>query len=308
MTLTELKYIISVARERHFGRAAEACFVSQPTLSVAIKKLEAELSISLFERGSGEVTVTPVGALVVQQAQKVLDEAGVIKELAKIGKDPLSGALRLGIIHTVAPYLLPYLMPLQLERMPKMPLLLQENFTAQLLERLKAGEVDCVVLAEPFQDVGLDVYPLYDEVFDVAVPKSHPFAQRDFVDIEDLKNETMLLLGMGHCFRDHVIEACPDSPRFLQSQNGIQTAFEGSSLETLRHMVAMGVGITLLPRSSVQGTIVDSSLLKYIPLKSPQPKRRIVLACRKSYTRPEAIRALVQQIHDCGVPGVDFIK
>ena len=170
MTLTELRYIVAVARERHFGRAAEACFVSQPTLSVAIKKLEEELDVKIFERGASEVSVTPLGEEIVRQAQAVIEQAAAIKEIAKRGKDPLAGPLRLGVIYTIGPYLLPDLVRQAIERVPQMPLMLQENFTAKLLEMLRTGELDCAIMAEPFPDTGLAVAPLYDEPFMAAVP------------------------------------------------------------------------------------------------------------------------------------------
>ena len=206
MTLTELKYIVAVAREKHFGHAAEACHVSQPTLSVAIKKLEEELEVKLFERSASEVAVTPLGEEIVRQAQTVLEQAASIKEIAKRGKDPLSGPLKLGVIYTIGPYLLPDLVRQVIERSPQMPLMLQENFTVKLLEQLRLGEIDAAILAEPFPDTNLAVAPLYDEPFYAAVPVSHPLAQKGSVTAEELKQETMLLLGNGHCFRDHVLE------------------------------------------------------------------------------------------------------
>ena len=170
MTLTELKYIVAVARERHFGKAADACFVSQPTLSVAVKKLEEELDVKLFERSANEVTVTPLGEEIVRQAQSVLEQAANIKDIAKRGKDPLAGALKLGVIYTIAPYLLPDLVRQVITRTPQMPLMLQENFTVKLLEMLRTGDIDCAIMAEPFPDTGLAVAPLYDEPFMAALP------------------------------------------------------------------------------------------------------------------------------------------
>ena len=184
MTLTELRYIVAVARERHFGRAAEACFVSQPTLSVAIKKLEEELDVKLFERGANEVSVTPLGEEIVRQAQSVIAQAAAIKEIAKRGKDPVSGPLRLGVIYTIGPYLLPDLVRQAIERVPQMPLVLQENFTVKLLEMLRTGELDCAIVAEPFPDAGLAVAPLYDEPFMVAVPSGHALAKRKSISAE----------------------------------------------------------------------------------------------------------------------------
>mgnify|MGYP002682533144 CR=1 FL=1 len=193
MTLTELKYIVAVARERHFGKAAEACYVSQPTLSVAVKKLEEELEVKLFERSANEVTVTPLGEEIVRQAQSVLEQAANIKDIAKRGKDPLAGPLKLGVIYTIAPYLLPDLVRQVIQRTPQMPLVLQENFTVKLLEMLRTGEIDCAILAEPFPDTGLASAPLYDEPFLAAVPMNHALASQASVSTEALKKETMLL-------------------------------------------------------------------------------------------------------------------
>ncbi len=251
MTLTELKYIVAVARERHFGRAAEACFVSQPTLSVAIKKLEEELGTQIFERRSNEVTVTPVGERIVGQAQRVLDEAGRIKEIARQGKDPLAGPLRLGVIYTIGPYLLPGLVRQLLKDAPEMPLLLTENFTVKLMELLKNGEIDVAIMALPLPQTGLLLQPVYDEPFIVAMPRHHAWTKRKSIPSEDLKKETMLLLGTGHCFRDQVLEVCPELSRFSSSAEGIQKTFEGSSLDTIRHMVGSGLGLTVLPITSV---------------------------------------------------------
>jgi LysR family hydrogen peroxide-inducible transcriptional activator len=302
MTLTELKYIVAVARERHFGRAAEACHVSQPTLSVAVKKLEEELDVKLFERGASEVSTTPLGAQIVRQAQQVIEQAAAIREIAKTGKDPVSGPLRLGVIYTVGPYLLPDLVRQAIERVPQMPLMLQENFTVRLLEMLRTGELDCAILAEPFPDTGLAVAPLYDEPFMAAVPRKHPIAARPSISAEELKNETMLLLGTGHCFRDHVLEVCPEYARFATGAEGIRKSFEGSSLETIKHMVASGMGITVVPRLSVPAD--PQPHVAYVPFSEPVPTRRIVLAWRRTFPRYEAIAALRNCVYACSLQGV----
>ncbi|MED5621053.1 LysR substrate-binding domain-containing protein [Ideonella sp. BN130291] len=302
MTLTELRYIVAVAREKHFGRAAEACFVSQPTLSVAIKKLEEELDVKLFERGANEVSVTPLGEAIVRQAQAVIEQAQAIKEIAKRGKDPLDGALKLGIIYTIGPYLLPELVRNAIEKTPQMPLMLQENFTVKLLEMLRTGDLDCAIMAEPFPDAGLAIAPLYDEPFMVAVPKNHALAQRKSISSEELKKETMLLLGTGHCFRDHVLEVCPEFARFSSDAEGIRKSFEGSSLETIKHMVASGMGVTVVPQLSVPKE--RGSLVQYIPFSEPVPTRRVVLAWRRTFTRYEAIAALRNAVYACKLDGV----
>jgi LysR family hydrogen peroxide-inducible transcriptional activator len=317
MTLTELKYIVAVAREKHFGHAADACYVSQPTLSVAIKKLEEELDVKLFERSAGEVTVTPLGEEIVRQAQSVLEQAAAIKEIAKRGKDPLAGPLTLGVIYTIGPYLLPELVRQSIARTPQMPLMLQENFTVKLLEMLRTGEIDCAVLAEPFPDTGLAMAPLSDEPFMAAVPSTHPLATKKTVSAEELKSETMLLLGAGHCFRDHVLEVCPEFARFSSNAEGIRKSFEGSSLETIKHMVAAGMGVTLVPRLSVPRDALltvsrrrksDESYVRYLPIREADggapPMRRVVLAWRRSFTRYEAIAALRNAIYACELPGV----
>ena len=306
MTLTELKYIVAVAREKHFGRAAEACFVSQPTLSVAVKKLEEELDVKLFERGAVEVSVTPLGEQIVRQAQQVIEQAAALKEMAKLGKDPLSGPLRLGVIYTIGPYLLPDLVRQAITRVPQMPLMLQENFTAKLLDMLRLGELDCAILAEPFPDTGLAMAPLYDEPLVAAVPAKHPLAKRKTLTAEELKAENMLLLGTGHCFRDHVLEVCPEYARFAspttQGGDGMRKSFEGSSLETIKYMVASGMGVTVVPQLSVPAE--PQQHIKYVKFSAPVPTRRVVLAWRRTFPRYEAIAALRNAIYACPLPGV----
>ncbi len=311
MTLTELRYIVAVARERHFGRAAEACFVSQPTLSIAIKKLEEELDVKIFERGGNDVTVTPIGGDIVEQAQRVIEQASAIKELARSGKDPLSGALRLGVIYTIGPYLLPVLVRQIIERVPQMPLVLQENLTVRLLEMLRVGELDVAIMAEPFPDAGLEIAPLYEEPFMVAVPRHHPLALKKSITAEALKTETMLLLGAGHCFRDQVLEVCPEFARFSPDTDGIRKTFEGSSLETIKHMVASGMGITVVPKMSVPIAQSDDALVSYLAFEGdarhPAPTRRVVLAWRKSFTRLKAIEALHDAVMACELNGATKI-
>jgi LysR family hydrogen peroxide-inducible transcriptional activator len=322
MTLIELGYVVAVARAKHFGWAAQACLVSQPTLSVAVKKLEDELDVKLFERGAGEVTVTPLGAEIVRQAQSVLEQAAAIREMARRGQDRLAGPLKLGVIYTIGPYLLPDLVRQAIKRTPQMPLILQENFTAHLLEMLRTGEIDCAILAEPFPDAGLALAPLYDEPFLAAVPAAHPLAGRAGVTTSQLKNETMLLLGAGHCFRDHVLQFCPEFAGSGVAGEGIRKDFEGSSLETIKHMVAAGMGVTLVPRLSVSASALaaadahasaphphdDADLVRYLPVKDAEtgdaPARRVTLVWRRSFTRYEAIAALRNAIYACELPGV----
>ncbi|MDQ2779490.1 MAG: LysR substrate-binding domain-containing protein [Pseudomonadota bacterium] len=306
MTLTELKYIVAVAREKHFGRAADACFVSQPTLSVAVKKLEDELAVKLFERGAAEVSVTPLGVEIVRQAQQVIEQAAAIKDIAKRGQDPVAGPLRVGIIYTIGPYLLPELVRKVIERTPQMPLMLQEHFTVRLLEMLRNGEIDCAVIAEPFPDAGLAVAPLYDEPFMAAVPVGHALAKRKQISTDELKAQTMLLLGTGHCFRDHVLQVCPEYGRFAspdyKDAEGIRKTFEGSSLETIKYMVASGMGVTVVPQLSVP--VEPDPNIRYVKFTPPVPTRRVVLVWRRSFPRYEAIAALRNAVYACKLAGV----
>ncbi len=307
MTLTELRYVVAVAREKHFGRAAEACSVSQPTLSVSVKKLEDELDVRIFERGASEVSVTPLGEEIVRQAQQVIEAAAEIKETARRRKDPLNGPLRLGVIYTIGPYLLPDLVRQAIARTPQMPLVLLENFTVKLLELLRTGELDCAIMAEPFPDTGLAIAPLYDEPFVVAVPKAHPLAKRKSIGADELKGEQMLLLGTGHCFRDHVLDVCPEYAPFTGGgpafgDGGMRKTFEGSSLETIRYMVASGMGVTVVPQLAVPASRDEH--IAYVAFTRPAPTRRVVLAWRRSFTRYEAIAELRNAIYACDLAGV----
>jgi LysR family hydrogen peroxide-inducible transcriptional activator len=305
MTLTELRYIVAVARERHFGRAAEACFVSQPTLSVAVKKLEEELGLALFERGPGEVSITPPGQKIVEQAQRVLEEAARLRELAAAGRDPLVGPLRLGAIYTIGPYLLPKLVPILRRTAPQMPLHIQENFTHVLSESLKNGEADVILIALPFEESGIVTRAVYDEPFLVAVPKGHEWEGRKRVSSEELTSESLLLLGEGHCFRDQVLDICHVVR--AKERSSLARTVEGGSLETIRQMVASGVGVTVLPSTSV-GAGSTGDLIRIVPFARQAPTRRVGLAWRRSFPRPEAIEALRKAILACNLPNVTKLE
>jgi len=302
MTLTELRYVVAVARERHFGRAAETCFVSQPTLSVAVKKLEEELGLTLFERGPGEVSVTPSGQKIIEQAQRVLEEASRIREIAAAGRDPLAGPLRLGAIYTIGPYLLPKLIPILRRTAPAMQLLIQENFTHRLAGELKNGEVDVILVALPFEEPGVLTRAVYDEPFLVAVPKGHPWEGRKRVTSEELTSESLLLLGEGHCFRDQVLEICHTVR--ARERSPLARTLEGGSLETIRQMVAGGVGVTVLPATST-GAGGAGDLIRILPFARPVPTRRVAIAWRRSFPRPEAIEVLRKSILACNLPQVE---
>ena len=303
MTLTELRYVVALARERHFGRAAEKCFVSQPTLSVAVKKLEDELGAILFERGQNEVRPTPVGEQIVAQAERVLAEANRVKELADSAGDPLAGPLRLGAIYTIGPYLLPRLVPLIKQRAPKMPLMIEESFTVRLLESLKRGDLDVAVLALPIDEPGLVAQPVYDEAFRVLVPATHSWAKRKAaIAADELIAEPLLMLGRGNCFRDQVLDLC------THAGNGGPQVLEGSSLETIRLMVASGVGITVMPATAVDGLPKDDPLLRVRAFGNPQPTRRVGLVWRASFPRHQAIDLLRRALLDCKLPGTTAVR
>lgn len=296
MTLTELRFIVALARERHFGRAAKACFVSQPTLSVAVRKLETELGVQLFERGLGEATPTTAGQRIIEQAQRVLEEAAAIKELAREAQDPLQGPLRVGAIYTIGPYLFPSLIPILHKRAPAMPLLIEESFTANLTERLKQGELDVILISLPFEEPGIAIAPLYDEPFVVVLPAAHPWNERSSIKAGQLADETMLLLGPGNCFRDQVLQLCPACHR---SAGGMQRSLEGGSIETIRHMVASGIGVTVLPCTAAGADKYSRRLITIRPFTRPVPTRRVAVAWRSSFARPQAIEALRAAILAC---------
>lgn len=258
VTLTELRYIVTLARERHFGRAAERCHVSQPTLSVALKKVEQRYGVVLFERSSADVRLTMIGEQIAGQAERVLEEADRLKEIVVQGKDPLQGPLRLGVIYTIAPYLLPQLIPALHARAPRMPLFLQENFTVSLAAQLRRGDLDVIVVALPFGEPGIVSRVVYEEPFCVVMPSGHPLAQQSLIDVEQMAAHNLLLLGNGNCFRDQVVQACPQ----LSAPGGTEGALEGSSLETVRYMVASGAGISVVPASAAASWPQDDSLLQ----------------------------------------------
>lgn len=292
MTLTELRYIVTTAAERHFGRAAEKCFVSQPTLSVAIRKLEAELGIQIFERATRDVKITPVGEKIVELARKTLEQAAAIKQVAEAGQDELVGPLRVGAIHTVGPYLLPDLIPNMIELAPQMPLVVEENYTHILKERLKTGELDAAIVSLPFDGSGVLVTPLYEEPFVLVFPAAHPLAHTKKLRPEVLQDEHLLLLGHGHCFRDQVLNACP---WYAASTPG-QPVLEGSSLETIRHMVASGIGVTVLPCTAAGADRYSQRLIEIRRFPRPAPNRRIVLTSRRGFPRPRAVATVAQAV------------
>ena len=304
MTLTELRYVVTLARERHFGRAAERCHVSQPTLSVAVKKLEDELGIPLFERSKSSIRVTESGQRIIEQAQRVLDQVNVIKDMALDGKNQLNSPLKVGAIYTIGPYLFPHLLPELRRAAPDMPLYIEENSTASLRQKLRHSELDAIIIALPFEEPEVLTLPLYDEPFVVLLPAAHPLAKKEQLTAEELAKEQLLLLGPGHCFRDQVLESCPPlvetvTKRVDQGSPALVT--EGSSLETIRHMVASGLGITVLPLSAATGMQYQEDILAVRPFAPPVPFRTVALSWRVTFPRPKAIDVLSLAASQCRV-------
>ncbi|MCP5162410.1 MAG: hydrogen peroxide-inducible genes activator [Hahellaceae bacterium] len=311
MTLTELRYIVTLAQEKHFGRAAEKCFVSQPTLSVAVKKLEDELGVALFERSKGQITVTVIGERFVNQAHKVLDQANVLKDIAQGGKDQLGVPLRVGAIYTVGPYLFPHLIPQLRAIAPQMPLYVEESYTATLREKLRQTELDAIVVALPFHEPDVVTLPLYEEPFVVLLPAGHPLAALERIHSDALLADNLLMLGPGHCFRDQVFESCPallkavSTTRADDAPHGLIT--EGSSLETIRHMVASGLGISILPLSAAGVGQYQEDVLTIRPFADNIPKRTVGLAWRVTFPRPNAIDVVARAASSCRLstaPGI----
>jgi len=296
MTFTELRYLVAIANERSFGRAAQKCFVSQPALSVAIQKLEEELGARLFERSKSEVTVTPVGARIVEQAHKVLEEMARIREIAQAGRNPLAGPLKLGVIYTVAPYLLPDLIPALHKLAPQMPLDIEENLTENLEAALRMGRIDAAIVALPFSLAGALTEFLYEEPFQVVVPRDHKWAKRKSIRPDELAAEHTIMLNVGHCFRDQVLDACPE----LNRAGALVT--RTNSLETARNMVASGLGVSVLPRDALTPKY-HSRLVVPVPFARPAPSRRIALASRKSFPRPGAVAAIRAAVAACRAQG-----
>lgn len=293
MTLTELRYIVTLAQEQHFGRAADRCHVSQPTLSIAVKKLEDELMVPIFERSKTRVHPTPLGERIVQQAQKVLEQAAAIKDIASAGRGQLESPLHVGAIFTIGPYLFPSAIPELQALAPEMPLYVEESFTATLRRRIRQGDLDAIIVALPFTEADVVTQPLYDEEFVVVVNSKHALAQKTTIKPTDLDGQNLLLLGEGHCFRDQVVEALPNIKSAVDDPSGrVRTAREGSSLETLKHMVASGLGITILPESAATAHHYHEDSLVVKRFTGEAPRRTVALAWRASFPRHKAIDAL----------------
>jgi LysR family transcriptional regulator, hydrogen peroxide-inducible genes activator len=290
LTLRDLEYLVAVADRRHFGKAADACHVSQPALSAQIRKIEDFLGVQLFERSNRNVVITPIGDQVARQARVVLEEAVKIAALAQETTEPLSGSFRLGAIATLGPYLMPHLLGPLRKRFPKLELLMKEGLTDELIEDLRNGALDAVLAAPTFDTDGLRVIPLFEEPFLVAVPKGHALASKGSVRTRDLNSEEMVLLEDGHCLRNQTVEVCPSNRR------GKFREFQATSLETLRHLVASGFGYSLIPRLAVDSNDRLKNLIAYRPFEGKPVGRTIVLVCRERFGRMNDIETLAEFI------------
>lgn len=292
MNLRDLHYIVAVADLQNFGQAADRCFISQPTLSMQIKKLEESLGIQIFERHPKKVITTEVGHQVIAAARRIIDEAKLIKDIALSAQNPLAGTLRLGAFPTLAPYLFPTLIPNIKAQLPDLRLILIEEKTHLLLEQLSAGELDIALLALPVENEHLQAIELFDDIFVLATGKNHPLSQRSCIHPQDLDGHSLLLLEEGHCLRGHALQVC-------QINNAHEDQdVRATSLETLRQMVRAGTGITFMPKIAIQST---DEHIRYIPFSTPQPCRKIGLVCRQTYQRQPLIKALTNLIKQTAV-------
>lgn len=298
MTLNELRYIVILADEQHFGRTAERCHVSQPTLSVAVKNLEEKLGVALFERTKTRVKPTELGEKIVAQAEAVIANADRIKAIAEAGRDQLGSPLALGTIFTMGPYLLPQLIPLLQKQVPAMPLLVQEDYTDNLRKKLRDGLLDVILVSAPFSDSDVVTRELFDEPLMLVMPRGHALAQRTSITLADIPQPKILLMGHGHCLRDQVLALCPQLRASIEV-NDARAHAEANSLETLRYMIAAGLGLSILPRSAAAENLCQANRLVARPLAIPGSERRLALAWRASFPRHKAIDVLRKAIQTC---------
>ena len=296
MTLNELRYIVAVGKEKHFRKASETCFVSQPTLSVAIKKLEEELGVTLFERRKHDVIVTPIGHKIIEIAKEILERSQDIKQISKESLGDFTSELKIGAIYTIAPYLLPKLIPNFQKRVPDVPIIIEENYTHVLAQKLQSGELDIVILSLPFNESNIETLPLYEEDFVAILPNKHQLINDKILNLNKIEDESVLLLGSGHCFRDQVIEAFPNLVHMNYQSDRIQKTYEGSSLETIRYMVSSGAGISVFPYTSLSER--DDGLFTVKKLSEPVPKRTVAMAWRKTFSRSKILELFKQSIKE----------
>jgi len=288
MTLSELRFVVSVAQEKNFRRAAAKSFVSQPALSLAIKKIENELGVLIFERNRMGISLTTVGEKIVNQAQIVLEEADKIKAISVVEKNTQQVEIRIGLIYSIAPYLLPSIIPLVKNSSPEIILEAEEDITTNLIKKLEEGSIDAAIIALPFVVPGIETQPLYDEPFKVLIPTKHPWNNKQKINAKELKNEKILLLDNTHCFSMQVREACPG----ISDKAEVQA---GTSLETIRNMVASNLGISILPQSATANNY-SNDLINILPFESPIPFRRVAMAFRRGSSKQSSLVKIIKSI------------
>jgi LysR family hydrogen peroxide-inducible transcriptional activator len=295
MTLTELRYIVALAQEQHFGRAAERCHVSQPTLSIAVKKLEEELGV-LFERGKQKILPTPLGVKIVGMATRVLEQAAAIKDVAEANKDQLEGPIALGTLPTIGPYLLPQFIPLLQETTNKLALYVEEGSIGELASKLRNGDLDALLVTAPFVEADVVTQPLFDEPYMLLMPADHRLAIKSQIEAKDLAPSELLLLGEGDAMREQILAAFPHLDPRDPAATGLRTFTQGATLETLRHMVASRLGMTILPQSAAEAPLYAQSVAVTRPFAPPVPRRSLALCWRVSFPRHKAIDLLRRAI------------
>ena len=288
MTLSELRFVVSVAQEKNFRRAAAKSFVSQPALSLAIKKIENELGVLIFERNRMGISLTTVGEKIVNQAQIVLEEVDKIKAISLVEKNTQQVEIRIGLIYSIAPYLLPSIIPLVKNLCPEIILEAEEDITTNLIKKLEEGSIDAAIIALPFVVPGIETQPLYDEPFKVLIPTKHPWNNKQKINAKELKNEKILLLDNTHCFSMQVREACPG----ISDKAEVQA---GTSLETIRNMVASNLGISILPQSATANNY-SNDLINILPFESPIPFRRVAMAFRRGSSKQSSLVKIIKSI------------
>ena len=308
MTLNELKYIVAVAVERHFGNAAKRCFVSQPTLSVAIRKIEKELGVKLFERGQGEVKVTPIGSKIISQAQQVLEEASAINKIASQGQNQLKGPIRFGGMLSVGPILYPSLIPKLIENVPEMPLYIETDNSSNLLEALRQGNLDIALISLPINEPTFETRLLYTEPLVAILPKNHYLTYEKNLTLEQMGNERVFLLDKNHCLRDLVLESCPSAQNPpIDNDSSDNFPYEADALINIAYMVAANLGVSIVPSSAAATFPLSGSLLEVREFKNEPPRRQIALAWRRSYHRPEAVHKIADTILECNLSNVEMV-
>lgn len=308
MTLNELRYIVAVAVERHFGNAAKRCFVSQPTLSVAIRKIESELGVKLFERGQGEVKVTPIGTKIISQAQQVLEEASAINKIAAQGQNQLKGPIRFGGMLSVGPILYPALIPKLIQEFPEMPLYIETANSRRLLEGLRQGNLDIALISLPIDEPSFETRLLYTEPLVAILPKGHYLTYEKNLTIDQLGNERVFLLDKNHCLRDLVIEACPSAQKPTLDDNPDEFQYEADALINIAYMVAANLGVSIVPSSAAASFPLSGTLIEVRNFKEEPTRRQVALAWRRSYHRPEAVEKIAETILKCHLEGVEMVN